>query len=38
MEAKMTDEHPGARAQSADRKDGVDRRNLLAGLALLPAV
>src|SRR5262245_2585778 len=35
---QMTNEHPARRAESADRKDGLDRRNLLSGLALLPVL
>ena len=34
----MTDEHPDGRLASADRKDGLDRRDLLSRLALLPVI
>src|SRR5262249_53983322 len=35
---EMTDEHSAGRVASADRKNGLDRRNLLSGLTLLPLV
>src|SRR5689334_9829055 len=34
----MMDEHPDGRLASADRKDGLDRRDLLSRLALLPVI